>query len=67
MREEVRRVMDRHFGTEDEPPPTLGVREPSRPKPPTLSPGYALEVPRADEAPEGAGARVTFVVGARQS
>jgi hypothetical protein len=62
MREEVRRVMDRHFGQDDEPPPTLGVREPRHPKPPTLSPGYALEPPTPDAPPPGEDSRVTMVV-----
>lgn len=63
MREEVRRVMERHYGTANEPPPTLGVREPRHPKPPTLSPGYALEPPKPDAAATGQDPRVKFVIG----
>jgi len=43
----------------DELPPTLGVREPRRPKPPTLGPGYALPLPLSDEAPPRAASGVT--------
>ena len=54
--------MQRHFGEHDELPPTMGVREPRKPKPPTLSPGYALDEPPATEPAPGADPRVTVVV-----